>query len=168
MAVRRIDAMSPAEAKKVTASIAMAHAGLPAATISAPIAGPAIDRMLLERPRSAVACWRGPSPTASLTSPVGAGRENAAAVPNPAPKTLRIEGQTYQLSAEQYTKFQEFTGTKAKARVGELMQNPRFLSGTDEQQAKLIASVLADINKEAKDAEMNLGSRANLTKKSFR
>ena len=63
-------------------SIAIAQAGLPVATSSAPIAGPAIERMLLESPSSAFASWSRSLLTVSLTSPVSAGRENAADTPN--------------------------------------------------------------------------------------
>src|SRR5438309_7462570 len=82
VAVRRMDAISAADAKKVTESMAIAHAGLPAATISAPTAGPAIEDTLYESPRRALASWSRASLTASLTSPVVAGRENAADIPN--------------------------------------------------------------------------------------
>ena len=46
------------------------------------MAGPAIERTLLESPRSALASWSRASLAASLMSPVVAGREKAAASPN--------------------------------------------------------------------------------------
>src|SRR5256885_5949327 len=80
--VRRIIPVKAADAKKVIASMAIANPGLPAATMSAPIAGPAIEKTLLESPRSALASWRRALLAASLISPVVAGREKAAARPN--------------------------------------------------------------------------------------
>ncbi len=81
---RRIEAVSAADAKNVIESIAIAHAGLPAATVRAPMAGPAMDSTLFESPRSALASWSRALLTASLTRPIVAGRENAAATPNTA------------------------------------------------------------------------------------
>src|ERR1700674_157830 len=75
---RCIEAVNAADAKKVIESIAIAQAGLPAATISAPMAGPAIWSTLLESWRSALASCSRASLTASLISPIVAGLENAA------------------------------------------------------------------------------------------
>ena len=91
LVLRCIDAISVADAKKVIESMVIAHAGLPAATISAPIAGPAIDSTLYERPRSALASCSRALLTVSLTSPVVAGRENAPDMPNTACRSATFQ-----------------------------------------------------------------------------
>lgn len=73
--------MNAAETRKLAASIASASAGLPAATMSAPTAGPAMFRMLRDSCSSAFASWSVSSAATSRTSPVVAGPENAPAVP---------------------------------------------------------------------------------------
>ena len=74
--------MSTADTKKVTASTAIAIAGLPSVTIRAPSAGETIENVLRESCASAFACWRCPSLTVSLISPSPIGLENALAIPN--------------------------------------------------------------------------------------
>jgi hypothetical protein len=82
LAGKCIEAVNPAEAKKVIESTAIASAGLPAATMRAPMAGPTMDITLYDSWMNAFASWSRASLTASLTRPIVAGRENAAATPN--------------------------------------------------------------------------------------
>ena len=78
----RIEATSMADTKNVTASTAIAIAGLPNVTSSAPTAGETIERVLRDSWSRALACWSWASLTVSLTSPSPTGREKALATPN--------------------------------------------------------------------------------------
>src|SRR5512135_1062280 len=70
----RMELMSSAAAKNVTASIAIATAGLPRATIRAPIAGETTEIVLHDSWRLALACCSRLGLTVSLTRPMVVGR----------------------------------------------------------------------------------------------
>ena len=70
--------------------------------------------------------------------------------PRVVPKSVKINGQNMELSAEQQGVYQEYVGTKTQQLFNNLVQDKSFQDMTDEEKAKKMAQLLTDINTAAK------------------
>ena len=85
--------------------------------------------------------------------------------PRLAPKSVVIDGEKRELSAEEYEKFQRSIGTKTLEAFGAFATSDAFMDLSDERKADLMAQTLSDIGKEAKSEIFDSGSPPTITYK---
>lgn len=70
--------------------------------------------------------------------------------PRVAPEKITINGQQYAVTPEEYTKYQQYIGSKTQVAFSRLAQDPRFLALNDTDKALYMNRILTDINSAAK------------------
>ena len=65
--------------------------------------------------------------------------------PRIAPKAIKIDGENYQLSPQQYTQYQTFIGQNTDKEFQKLLQDPEFQAMNDSQKADAMSSVLTKV-----------------------
>lgn len=71
--------------------------------------------------------------------------------PRIAPKKLKIDGESYQLSPQQYTQYQTFIGKNTDAEFQKLLQDPEFQAMNDGQKADAMSSVLTKVGQAGRE-----------------
>lgn len=71
--------------------------------------------------------------------------------PRIAPKTLKIDGENFQLSPQQYTQYQTYIGKTTDQEFQKLLQDPEFQAMSDTQKADAMSSVLTKVAKSGKE-----------------
>ncbi len=70
--------------------------------------------------------------------------------PRIAPKTIKVNGKNIDLTGEQQALYQQYIGQNTQIIFDKLVQSSSFKTATDEQKAKVMASILSTINNQAK------------------
>lgn len=86
-------------------------------------------------------------------------------VPRIAGKKVNIDGEDYELSAEEYENFQRTIGGKTLEAFGAFASSESFMALSDERKAGMMSQVLTDIGKEAKDEIFKTNTAPTVTYK---
>ena len=92
-----------------------------------------------------------PSPEAAFLLSLYETTGSTEHLPRIVPKIIKIDKKPFQLSTEQYLRYQEVLGKATKEAVSELIAKDSFIKGKPKDQLRFLARVIGELNDKAKE-----------------